>query len=1041
MAEAPTTEIRQNNVNNSEGVNDEESGRRSKCQHCDYEYSRPRQIATHMRKKHPDEWNDHKAQRYQSEKRQKCWNEEDFELLCLGQEEYDLLSSIQKQGKGVNQYIQSQYFKTLSIDAVKSQRKSQRFRLYCRSRSLESESTSDQPGENQTTPTPEPANITFDPLNNETMESIASRDEGTRILAVNQLLVEGDFEAANVLAQQVFETLAGKFESLKTGQKPCKQRKARKTGKMRLKKKGQKRLSPSKLKRRELYAFVQKQWRTKKRSKIINQILSGKLDKETTPAHSPDELANFWKSLFNRESPRDDTEIEGRRDLIPELDKPFTMKEVNEALKSANDAATGIDGVPLSYLKTLGSAALTVLYNGLYVTKKVPKAWKQARTILIPKSDPPSSPADYRPISISSYFYRIYTSTISKRLADAVHLNNRQKGFIREDGIRDNLALIDTLISETKLTSKPLFMTFMDVKKAFDSVSHHAIARALEWAGVPTGMRDVIADLYTGCTTDVCGKTIHVTRGVKQGDPLSSILFNLVIEMAMANIPERLGLYFQGHRLFYMAFADDLVLLSRGPVANQKLVTAVYEQLGRVGLELHPAKCKSLAIVADRKRKTTFVDQGTDVKIGGTPAQTLGASEWYKYLGIKVSGKGMPQGKYQEELIDLLTKTEKAPLKPQQRLYVLRTHILPKFNHRLMFERVSNKTLDKLDVVIRGYVRKWLKLPPDTPQPAFYADIASGGLGLLSLRYRVPLLKLNRFRRMADSDDPVIRLLPQAEPAKSLITRWTKMCTAHGQQYSHKSELAKIIRLKFWSTCDGKGLRTDVAQVVARPSYKLLFDDRTPLKPAQVIGAIGVRLNTLGTPARNNRAKGHDPQHNICDKCPGYKQATLGHISQTCPATHGRRVKRHDRIVNKIKNCLKHRDSIKKILVEPHLRTEKLPLRKPDLVIHTDKSVEILDVQVVADQGIERHEDSDQVRKVDKYNVEGYKKAAYGKLGIPYGSIPCNVNAFTITWRGNLAPHSYNIANRLRFNNILKYIVADSLVDTWGSFLIWGKTS
>ncbi|KAL5259473.1 hypothetical protein ACHWQZ_G009796 [Mnemiopsis leidyi] len=1020
-----------------------ETDKQKKCEYCEFTYLKSRQIGTHMRKRHPQEWNDIKRTKFLSEKRQKRWLDEDFELLCIGQEEYQVLSSIGKQGKGINQYIQTKYFPTLSTDAIKSQRKSRRFSEYSekRSRELQPCNTSNDPEELPNEAVTENSPLSFDPLDRDVVKKISSKDHGDQILLVQEHLINGRYQEANTLAKAIFEKLSGKFPNLKTGDhRPGKQQTARKVGKKRVRGSGKK-LSPSKQKRRELYAIVQKQWRTKKRSKVINQILTGNLNKEQSYTHTPDQLAQFWSTLFGRVSPRDDRPINHRRSVIPELDKPLSVEEVEAALKGAKDAATGIDGVPISHLKHLGSAALTILYNGLYVTGSIPDPWKRARTILIPKSNPPASPGDYRPISISSYFYRIYTSTISKRLASAVSLDDRQKGFIKEDGIRDNLSLIDTLINETKAGSKSLFMTFMDVKKAFDSVSHFAIARSLEWAGVPDGMRSVIADLYQDCTTDICGRSVKVTRGVKQGDPLSSTLFNLVIEMVMSNVPERLGIQFQGHRLFYLAFADDLVLLTRGPTANQKLVSLVHEQLARVGLELHPGKCKSIAIMADPKRKTTFVDQGSSVLIGGEPVSSLGPQDWYKYLGIKLGAGGMPQGIYRDQLADLLAKTDSAPLKPQQRLYILRSHILPKFNHRLMFERVTCQTLEGLDKLIRTHVRKWLKLPKDTPGPAFYADKGSGGLGLITLRYRVPLLKLRRHKKMADSPDPVIRLIPNAEPTISLLARWTKMCSLYGKQYQHKSELSKIIRDKYWTMCDGKGLRTEVPPDTAKKTLSLLFEDRTPLKPGQLIGAIGVRLNTLGTPARNNRAKGYSPEANICDKCPGNRQATLGHISQTCPATHGRRVKRHDKIVNRIAKALKERGSVKNILTEPHLRHDKLPLRKPDLIVHTEKSVEIIDVQVVADQGISRHEDEDQQKKIVKYDVDGYKRAAYKMLGIDYGSIPCNVSAFTITWRGNLAPHSLKLASRLQFTPVLKYIVADSLVDTWGAFLIWGKTS
>ena len=148
---------------------------------------------------------------------------------------------------------------------------------------------------------------------------------------------------------------------------------------------------------------------------------------------------------------------------------------------------------------------------------------------------------------------------------------------------------------------------------------------------------------------------------MKQGDLLSSTLFNLVIEMVnigYVDVPERLGIQFQGHRLFYLAFAVEPVLLTRGPTANQKLVTAVHKQLARVGLELHPGKCKSIAIMADSKRNTTFVDQGSKVtiKVAQEGLVTFWGARMYwsmcdgKSLRTEVQGKGSVREKESRRL-------------------------------------------------------------------------------------------------------------------------------------------------------------------------------------------------------------------------------------------------------------------------------------------------------------------------------------------------------------------------------------------------------
>ena len=76
-----------------------------------------------------------------------------------------------------------------------------------------------------------------------------------------------------------------------------------------------------------------------------------------------------------------------------------------------------------------------------------------------------------------------------------------------------------------------MHLAFLDVRKAFDSVSHDSLMIASRRAGIPPPLLKYIENFYTRSTTrlKVGGKLsepIRVTQGVKQWDPLSGILFN-----------------------------------------------------------------------------------------------------------------------------------------------------------------------------------------------------------------------------------------------------------------------------------------------------------------------------------------------------------------------------------------------------------------------------------------------------------------------------------------------------------------------------------
>ena len=130
------------------------------------------------------------------------------------------------------------------------------------------------------------------------------------------------------------------------------------------------------------------------------------------------------------------------------------------------------------------------------------------------------------------------------------------------------------MCEEVKLLSLPC----LDVSKAFDSVSHESVLLAVKRMGVPGPFVEYLRSLYAEALTtlevaDQTGDPLQQNRGVQQGDPLSPLLFNCIIDWAVAFLDNEMGVRVtkDGPRLNHLAFTDDVVLVAESKIGIQHL--------------------------------------------------------------------------------------------------------------------------------------------------------------------------------------------------------------------------------------------------------------------------------------------------------------------------------------------------------------------------------------------------------------------------------------------------------------------------------------
>ena len=128
------------------------------------------------------------------------------------------------------------------------------------------------------------------------------------------------------------------------------------------------------------------------------------------------------------------------------------------------------------------------LFNRIYSSSQFPHGWKSAYIITLHKKGPKQNPANYRPISITSCFGKLFTTILNRRLTTFMNDQNIshpfQGAFTKGRRGTDHIFVANTLIDQAKHMGHPLYTAFIDLQKAYDSVSWSLLFRKMIMCGL-----------------------------------------------------------------------------------------------------------------------------------------------------------------------------------------------------------------------------------------------------------------------------------------------------------------------------------------------------------------------------------------------------------------------------------------------------------------------------------------------------------------------------------------------------------------------------
>jgi len=367
--------------------------------------------------------------------------------------------------------------------------------------------------------------------------------------------------------------------------------------------------------------------------------------------HSRDDI--FWENRFASLPFNPEWDING----------PITISEIYETVSSMkNNKAPGPDGIPTEFFKAFFTnfssdddqtnnqssfsesnppdsvLCLYLLFNKIW-DGDFPSDWNTASIVSIPKKGDLSDCNNYRGISLINVSIKIITKIITNRITKYALQNN----FIRPEqfGFRYKEECISLFISIREIcqrranTDAFTYLAFLDLKKAYDTVPIYNILTKLKHIGIRGKCLQFITELYKTSKARVSlnnklSDEFEIFRGVRQGCPLSPILFNIFINSILdgcSNHGVQIG---ENSTCCGGLFADDIVLMAPSKKSLKRLLSHVNKWANENEMTFGINKCATMVVKPfNFTPSPNYSDPSFFLGIHKIPKTSS-----YKYLGI-----------------------------------------------------------------------------------------------------------------------------------------------------------------------------------------------------------------------------------------------------------------------------------------------------------------------------------------------------------------------------------------------------------------------
>ncbi len=447
-----------------------------------------------------------------------------------------------------------------------------------------------------------------------------------------------------------------------------------------------------------------------------------------------------------------------------ELSLPFSHDELRDAIGKMNlNSAPGPDGWPPKMFKDLFSFQPFFTFFLMYVNfclenAWVPLAWRCSEIFILYKGKGDPFCADsYRGIALCCILAKVFERLLLFRLLrwwrTSPLFSQSQFGFRSGSSTMDAVFVLQSLVTFVcRRHSCCLHACFIDLKKAFPSVSRPALFEHLVKLGVPWPLVAAIRAFYQVNVARLrvgsfLSRKFFVTLGLLEGSILSpmlfSVLFSFVWHVINPSAFPGVNTAFRVDDVWVIAFADDLVILSPSRSRLAEVLVTLDAEFVKYNLRMNLAKTEVMTFRPRGRRAASVVSPSISLNSCQLPEVST-----FRYLGVQISKLGslsdhvnliMQRSKVSmHKTVNLLRQLQITSL---SRLHCYFLSFVQSQLYGLELIPYSASFLSRIESIRSLYLKFMFNLPPGTPSELFYVIWPSFHPALLCLQRRLTFFR------------------------------------------------------------------------------------------------------------------------------------------------------------------------------------------------------------------------------------------------------------------------------------------------------------